>query len=102
MTITLDVAGLSYGEAARALRQSEGTVTRHVYRARPHVAQRLRHAAPTPPSAQTTTDECHRLSRTRDLRSRRARRGGPRRNVMPRGARQLERYWLVQKRPVCA
>ncbi|MHB8490798.1 MAG: RNA polymerase sigma factor [Solirubrobacteraceae bacterium] len=39
--VAVDVAGLSYGEAARALRLREGTVTSRLYRARRQVAQRL-------------------------------------------------------------
>jgi DNA-directed RNA polymerase specialized sigma24 family protein len=35
------VAGLSYGEAARALRVREGTVTSRLYRARERLARRL-------------------------------------------------------------
>jgi RNA polymerase sigma-70 factor, ECF subfamily len=40
--VAVDVAGLSYGEAARALRVREGTVTSRLYRARAQVAGRLR------------------------------------------------------------
>jgi RNA polymerase sigma-70 factor (ECF subfamily) len=44
--VAIDVAGLSYTEAARALRVPEGTVTSRLFRARRQVAQALR-----PPSA---------------------------------------------------
>jgi RNA polymerase sigma-70 factor, ECF subfamily len=39
--VAVDVAGLSYGEAARALRVREGTVTSRLYRARERLARRL-------------------------------------------------------------
>jgi RNA polymerase sigma-70 factor (ECF subfamily) len=39
--IAVDVAGLSYGEAAHALRLREGTVTSRLFRARQQVARRL-------------------------------------------------------------
>jgi RNA polymerase sigma-70 factor (ECF subfamily) len=39
--VAVDVAGLSYGEAARALGIAEGTVTSRVFRARDRVARRL-------------------------------------------------------------
>jgi RNA polymerase sigma-70 factor (ECF subfamily) len=39
--VAVDVAGLSYGEAARALRLREGTVTSRLFRARQQVARRL-------------------------------------------------------------
>ncbi|MDE3070947.1 MAG: RNA polymerase sigma factor [Acidobacteriota bacterium] len=39
--VAVDVAGLSYAEAARALRLREGTVTSRLYRARLQVARRL-------------------------------------------------------------
>jgi RNA polymerase sigma-70 factor, ECF subfamily len=39
--IAVDVAGLSYGEAARALQVPEGTVTSRLFRARDRVARRL-------------------------------------------------------------
>jgi len=39
--VSVDVAGLSYGEAARALRLREGTVTSRLFRARQQVARRL-------------------------------------------------------------
>lgn len=39
--VAVDVAGLSYGEAARALRLHEGTVTSRLFRARQQVARRL-------------------------------------------------------------
>ena len=40
--VAVDVAGLSYGEAARALRVREATVTTRLYRARRRVAEALR------------------------------------------------------------
>ncbi len=39
--VAVDIAGLSYGEAARALRLREGTVTSRLFRARQQVARRL-------------------------------------------------------------
>jgi RNA polymerase sigma-70 factor, ECF subfamily len=39
--VAIDVAGLSYGEAARALKVAEGTVTSRLFRARDRVARRL-------------------------------------------------------------
>jgi len=39
--VAVDVAGLTYAEAARALRVREGTVTSRVFRARGQVARRL-------------------------------------------------------------
>jgi len=39
--IAVDVAGLSYREAARALRVPEGTLTSRLYRARDRLARRL-------------------------------------------------------------
>jgi RNA polymerase sigma-70 factor, ECF subfamily len=40
--VAIDVVGLSYVEAARALNVAEGTVTSRLFRARKQVAQRLR------------------------------------------------------------
>src|SRR2546421_2619210 len=40
--VAVDVAGLSYGEAARALRVREATITTRLYRARKRVAEALR------------------------------------------------------------
>jgi RNA polymerase sigma-70 factor (ECF subfamily) len=40
--VAVDVTGLSYGEAARALRVREATITTRLYRARQRVAQTLR------------------------------------------------------------
>jgi RNA polymerase sigma-70 factor, ECF subfamily len=42
--VAVDVAGLSYAEAARALRVREGTVTSRLYRARARVARQLQGA----------------------------------------------------------
>jgi RNA polymerase sigma-70 factor, ECF subfamily len=39
--VAVDIAGLSYGEAARALRVPEGTLTSRLFRARDRVARRL-------------------------------------------------------------
>lgn len=39
--VAVDVAGLTYAEAARALRTREGTITSRVFRARGQVARRL-------------------------------------------------------------
>jgi RNA polymerase sigma-70 factor (ECF subfamily) len=39
--VAVDVAGLSYGETARALRIADGTVMSRLYRARQHVARAL-------------------------------------------------------------
>ncbi len=39
--VAVDVVGLSYAEAARALRLPEGTVTSRLYRARQQVVRRL-------------------------------------------------------------
>ena len=41
VVVAVDVAGLSYAEAARALRIPEGTVMSRLYRARQQVARRL-------------------------------------------------------------
>ena len=47
--VAIDVAGLSYGEAARALRVREATITTRLYRARKRVVQALggKESAPT-------------------------------------------------------
>jgi RNA polymerase sigma-70 factor (ECF subfamily) len=47
--VAVDVAGLSYQEAARALRVREGTVTSRLFRARKQVAERLERAGAAPP-----------------------------------------------------
>ena len=47
--VAVDVAGLSYGEAARMLGVPEGTVTSRLFRARDRVAQRLEGTLPSPP-----------------------------------------------------
>jgi RNA polymerase sigma-70 factor (ECF subfamily) len=46
--VAVDVAGLSYGETARALRLREGTVTSRLFRARQQVARRLREPGEAP------------------------------------------------------
>jgi RNA polymerase sigma-70 factor (ECF subfamily) len=45
--IAVDVIGLSYAEAARALRTREATITSRLHRGRQHVARELRGAAST-------------------------------------------------------
>jgi RNA polymerase sigma-70 factor, ECF subfamily len=47
--VAVDVAGLSYGEAARALGVPEGTVTSRLFRARDRVARRLEERPETSP-----------------------------------------------------
>jgi RNA polymerase sigma-70 factor (ECF subfamily) len=51
--VAIDVAGLSYGEAARALKVPEATITTRLHRARTRVADALRAAdvTPTTPAA---------------------------------------------------
>lgn len=44
--VAVDVAGLSYGEAAHALRVPEGTLTSRLFRARDRVARRLEGEVP--------------------------------------------------------
>lgn len=44
--VAVDVMGLSYREAARALRLREGTVTSRLFRARRQVARRLGESSP--------------------------------------------------------
>jgi RNA polymerase sigma-70 factor, ECF subfamily len=51
--VAVDVLGLSYREAARALRVREATITTRLFRARKQVAARL---APEPASAETRPD----------------------------------------------
>ena len=46
--MAVDVAGLSYAEAARALRTKEATITSRVHRGRAQVAQRVAGEAPEP------------------------------------------------------
>lgn len=48
--IAIDVAGLSYGEAARALRVREATITTRLHRARQRVAKELLNDPPPGPS----------------------------------------------------
>lgn len=47
--VAVDVDGLSYREAARALRVREGTVTSRLFRARQQIAQRSTNTTPRPP-----------------------------------------------------
>jgi RNA polymerase sigma-70 factor, ECF subfamily len=53
--VAVDVAGLSYGEAARALRVREATITTRLHRARQRVARDLSNDSPpgptTPPAS---------------------------------------------------
>ncbi|HVP01299.1 MAG TPA: RNA polymerase sigma factor [Solirubrobacteraceae bacterium] len=46
--VAIDVAGLSYREAARAFRVREATITTRLHRARARVAAELRESAPAP------------------------------------------------------
>jgi RNA polymerase sigma-70 factor, ECF subfamily len=48
--VAVDIAGLSYREAARALRVREATITTRLFRARQRVAQRLGHGDALPSS----------------------------------------------------
>jgi RNA polymerase sigma-70 factor (ECF subfamily) len=41
VVVAVDVAGLSYGEAARALKVPEGTIMSRLYRARQQVVRRV-------------------------------------------------------------
>jgi RNA polymerase sigma-70 factor (ECF subfamily) len=50
--VAVDVIGLSYREAARALRVRPATITSRLYRARMMVAAQLREIEPFPPEAQ--------------------------------------------------
>jgi len=47
--VAVDVLGLSYREAARALRAREATITTRLFRARKHLAQRLADPSPDTP-----------------------------------------------------
>jgi RNA polymerase sigma-70 factor, ECF subfamily len=53
--VAVDVAGLSYREAAKALRVREGTITSRVYRARGRVAESLRLRDRPQPAARRVT-----------------------------------------------
>jgi RNA polymerase sigma-70 factor, ECF subfamily len=53
--VAVDVAGLSYRDAARALRVTEGTITSRVYRARGRVAESLRLRDRQQPAARRVT-----------------------------------------------
>ena len=48
--VAIDVAGLSYREAARALRVREATITTRLHRARQRVARTLTPSSPSGPS----------------------------------------------------
>jgi RNA polymerase sigma-70 factor (ECF subfamily) len=50
--VAIDIVGLSYGEAARALKVPEATITTRLHRARKRVAEALR-AVDVSPTAQT-------------------------------------------------
>jgi RNA polymerase sigma-70 factor (ECF subfamily) len=52
--VAVDIVGLSYGEAARALRVREATITTRLHRARQRVAQRLSAVEPTGTAAGRT------------------------------------------------
>jgi len=54
--VAVDILGLSYREAARALRVREATITTRLYRAREQVARTLRPAAESAASAGATGD----------------------------------------------
>jgi hypothetical protein len=49
--VAVDVLGMSYREAAHALRTREATITSRLFRARKQVAERLLPAAPAPQAA---------------------------------------------------
>jgi RNA polymerase sigma-70 factor, ECF subfamily len=53
--VAVDIAGLSYGEAARALRVPEGTLTSRLFRGRDRVARRL--GGEGPPAARDRSDQ---------------------------------------------
>jgi len=53
--VAVDIAGLSYGEAARALRVPEGTLTSRLFRSRDRVARRL--GGEGPPGARERSDQ---------------------------------------------
>jgi RNA polymerase sigma-70 factor (ECF subfamily) len=53
--VAVDIAGLSYGEAARALRVPEGTLTSRLFRGRDRVARRL--GGEGPPGARDRSDQ---------------------------------------------
>ena len=55
--VAVDVAGLSYREAARALGVREGTLTSRMFRARDRVARRLELGDETPGAAQRSPDQ---------------------------------------------
>jgi RNA polymerase sigma-70 factor (ECF subfamily) len=56
--VAVDVAGLSYGEAARAMRVPEGTITSRLFRARARVAKALEGSVAKHPSRQTSQGPC--------------------------------------------
>ena len=60
--VAVDVLGLSYREAARALRVREATITTRLYRAREQVARSLRPAAESPASAGSSRDAARTLT----------------------------------------
>jgi RNA polymerase sigma-70 factor (ECF subfamily) len=56
--VAVDVAGLSYGEAARAMRVPEGTITSRLFRARARVAKALEGSVAKHPSRQSSQGPC--------------------------------------------
>jgi RNA polymerase sigma-70 factor, ECF subfamily len=64
VVVAVDMLGLSYGQAARALRLSEGTVTSRVFRGRGEAARRLGESGATPVSA-VSTESSPRSARSR-------------------------------------
>ncbi len=80
--VAIDIVGLSYGEAARALGTREGTITTRVYRARQRIAHRF--SDPPPPASDAPGARDARDARgARDARDARdAREGsGPKRSL---------------------
>jgi len=53
--VAIDIVGLSYGEAAKALGTREATITTRLYRARQRIARQLSDDPEPPPGAPTPT-----------------------------------------------